>query len=288
MANVLEYAKVFNDNLDKLIEQNAATAWMEANASRVKYNGGNEFKLAKITLDGLTDYDRANGFDTGAATLDWETKSFKYDRGRKFRLDAMDVDETNFVLDASTLMGEFTRTKVIPEVDMVRIADLAGFGTKVDANAKGAEATLKDLIVKVRNEGYDGQIVAQLTFEALREIEDGMATKLGTIDVNGISFPALGDVALVPTVSNRMVSKVKKNTTTKAFEKDAEAVDIGILVTGLEVPLGIMKHNVNKIIVPEVNQEADAWDIHYRAYHTLEVKDNEKPIVFYAEATPTV
>lgn len=42
------------------------------------------------------------------------------DRGRKFLLDKMDVDETNFVASASAVMSEFQRTKVIPEVDAYR------------------------------------------------------------------------------------------------------------------------------------------------------------------------
>ena len=42
------------------------------------------------------------------------------DRGRKFLLDKMDVDETDFVASATTVMGEFQRTQVIPEVDAYR------------------------------------------------------------------------------------------------------------------------------------------------------------------------
>lgn len=283
MANSIEYAKVFNSTLDKLLAQEATTNWMEANSNRVKYNGGNEFKLAKLTLDGLSDYDRATGFADGSATLTWETKAFKYDRGRKFRLDAMDVDESNFVLDASTIMGEFVRTQVVPEVDMVRIADLAGFGTELEANAGGALATLKDAIVAIRNKGYSGQLVAHVTHDFLRGLEDDMAGQLGTIEVNGITFPALQGVALVPTVPERMVSAVEKNNATKVIAKKSDAKDLDLLITGVDVPLGIMKHNVSKIITPEINQDADAYDIHYRAYHTLEAEDNKKPIVFYVE-----
>ena len=47
------------------------------------------------------------------------------DRGRKFQLDAMDVDETNFVAAAANVTTEFQRTKVIPEVDAYRYSKLA-------------------------------------------------------------------------------------------------------------------------------------------------------------------
>ena len=281
MANTIEYAKIFTQALDQLIEQAPTTAWMTANASRVQYNGGNEFKIANIVLDGLDDYDRATGYEDGAVTLEWQTKSFKYDRGRKFRLDAMDVDETNFVANATTVLNEFARTKVVPEIDLLRISELAELGNALTAGAT-AQETLKDAVVEIRDTGYDGQLVAHVTWDFLRELEDELAGKLGSIEVNGISYPALGDVALIPTVSSRMITGVTKNAVTGVYEKDSEdGLDLDLLITGVDVPLGIVKHNPFKIITPELNQEADAFDIHYRVYHTLEVEDNKAPVVVY-------
>ena len=281
MPNSINYSSIFTQNLDKLIEQTATTSWMTANASRVKYNGGDEFKLAVIGLDALSDYDRADGFATGAISFDWKTYTFDYDRGRKFRIDAMDTDETNFVLDASTAMGEFVRTKVVPEVDMVRLAKLAGYGSEVPANASGAIATLKDAIIAIRNTGYDGQLVAHVSFDFLRKLEDDLSDKLGVINFNGIDFPALQDTILIPTVADRLVSAVKKDGTTKVISKADNAVDLELIITGVEVPLGIVKHNPFKVINPEANQEADAYDVHYRLYHTLVVEYNKTGIVKY-------
>lgn len=281
MSNTIEYAKIFTQALDQLIEQAPTTAWMTANASRVQYNGGNEFKIANIVLDGLNDYDRATGYEDGAVTLEWETKAFKYDRGRKFRLDAMDVDESNFVANATTVLNEFARTKVVPEIDLLRISELAALGNAMTAGAT-AQATLKDAVVEIRDTGYDGQLVAHVTWDFLRQLEDELAGKLGSIEVNGISYPALGDVALIPTVASRMITGVSKNALTGVYEKDSEdGLDLDLLITGVDVPLGIVKHNPFKIITPELNQEADAYDIHYRVYHTLEVEDNKAPVVVY-------
>ena len=47
------------------------------------------------------------------------------DRGRSFNLDAMDVNESNFIATAGNVMGEFQRTKVVPEIDAYRISKLA-------------------------------------------------------------------------------------------------------------------------------------------------------------------
>ena len=125
MANTLEYAKIFQPALDKQVVQEATTGWMELNSNLVKYNGGNEVKLPDIVMDGLGDYDRANGFVKGNVTLTWKTYSLTQDRGRTFSIDAMDVDETAFVATAGTVMGEFQRVQVVPEIDAYRYSKLA-------------------------------------------------------------------------------------------------------------------------------------------------------------------
>jgi len=100
MPNVLEYAAIFQQELDKAAIAGATSGWMEDNAGQVKYTGGNEVKIPKVSTDGLADYDRGTGFVGGAVTLTYETKTLTQDRGRSFLLDAMDVDETNFAAEA--------------------------------------------------------------------------------------------------------------------------------------------------------------------------------------------
>ena len=47
MANTIEYAKVFQNELDKQICEGSTSGWMEDNAARVIYNGGSEIKMPK-------------------------------------------------------------------------------------------------------------------------------------------------------------------------------------------------------------------------------------------------
>lgn len=51
--NTLEYAKIFMASLDKQLIETATSGWMEANAGQVKYSGGNEVKIPKISMNGL-------------------------------------------------------------------------------------------------------------------------------------------------------------------------------------------------------------------------------------------
>ena len=115
--NTLEMAKIFQQSLDKQMLVGATSGWMETNAAQVKYNGGDTVRMPKITVGGLAKYDRDKGFNQGSVTLTYDDYKLTQDRGRTFQLDAMDVDESNFVASAGNVMGEFQRLQVIPEVD---------------------------------------------------------------------------------------------------------------------------------------------------------------------------
>ena len=125
MANVFQYASIFQQELDKAAVATATSGWMELNDKLVKYSGGADVKIPSITMDGLADYDRQEGYTDGAVNLKYETKTMTMDRGRRFTLDAMDVDESNFVATASSVMGEFQRVHVVPEIDAYRYSSIA-------------------------------------------------------------------------------------------------------------------------------------------------------------------
>src|SRR5690554_2384564 len=279
MANTIAYAQIFQNGLDRVLEQNLTTGWTEANADRVIYNGGNTVRIAKMTLDSLADYSRANGYADGDITLTWETHTFAYDRGRKFSLDAMDIDEANFVPTASLTMGEFVRTKVVPEIDLIRIAKMAGLAgnsADIDLDTDDPLEAFKNGIVAIKNAGYDGQLVAHVTYDFLNLLELKMANQLGSVTfaVSGVdtTFRSIDDVALIPTVAGRMKEVATKQANGSYL---GTGKDVAFLIAGLEVPLGIVKHAPARTFEPKDNQEKDAWVINYRVYHDLFVEDNK-------------
>lgn len=286
MANVLEYAKIYQEGLDLVLEQEPTTAWMTLDNSRIEYNGGNEYKFAKLSLDGLADYSRADGFVEGDVTLEWETKKFLYDRGRQFHLDAMDYDETKFEASAPNILGEFARTKVIPEVDKLRIARVAENAltanvVDVVVDKENALEDFKKGIIAIREAGYDGRLVAHVTYEFMNVLELRMAGQLGaeTFSINGVdtTFRTLDGVALIPTVSNRMNTTFTKNES-GVFEPKGK--DIAFLIAGMDVPHAIAKHESVRVFDPETNQKKNAWQMDYRLYHDCIILDNKKPAIY--------
>ena len=288
MANEIAYASVFQSALDKVIEQSATTAWMTANASRVKYNGGKEVKIAKLALDSLSDYSRASGFAEGDIDLTWQTHEFEYDRGRKFTLDPMDIDESNFVLTASEVMGEFARTKVVPEVDLVRIAKLSQATTPVPVTATedNALSLFLDGIVAIRDSGYSGQLVAHVRYDFMKLLQLRFANQLSsvTFSIGGVdtTFPSIDGVALIPTVSGRMWTDVEKDEVTLVIAPSDTAEQIEFLIAGATVPLAIAKHEKIRTFSPEQYQDKNAWAMDYRIYHDLFVEDNQVDAVYVA------
>ena len=286
MANTIAYAQLFQDALDAKLMQELTTSWTEANADRVKYNGGNSVKIAKMELSDLADYSRSTGYAVGDVSLSWETHTFAYDRGRKFSIDAMDVDEANFVPTASTIMGEFVRTVSVPEIDLIRIAKMAGLAGGSTTAVLTKENILEEFkagVVAVRDAGYDGQLVAHITYANLALLELRFAGQLTnvTFALNGVdsTFKSLDGVALIPTQSNRMFEAVTKTT----GYAGTVGKEIGFLIAGVDVPLGIVKHAPARTFTPEENLDADAYVINYRVYHDLFVEDNKVNAIYIAK-----
>ena len=65
-VNTIQTAAVIQSELDKAAVEQATSGWMEVNSNLVKYNGGSEVKIPELSMDGLADYDRQNGFVAGS------------------------------------------------------------------------------------------------------------------------------------------------------------------------------------------------------------------------------
>ena len=277
----------------------ATSGWMENNAGQVIYNGGNTVKVPKVSTDGLGDYDRANGYAGGAVTFEYETKILTQDRSRSFLLDAMDVDETNFVLTASTVMSEFQRTKVIPEIDAYRYSSIATqlitagkvtYGYNPDATT--IMATLKSQIDAVKDAIGDTELVVSISRTVLGLLEQGTRLEkirfccnnnMGSGNASDIEteVSSIDGVPLLPVPSARLKTAYVFNDgattgqTVGGFVAAGNAKDVNWIITPRTAPIAISKQESPKIIDPNTNQDADAWKIAYRKYHDVWILDNK-------------
>lgn len=95
MANAIELRKQYSTLLDEVYKLSSLTAVLDGANNLVKEGANaNEILIPKMTMQGLADYSKTNGYAAGDVTLDYETKKCTYDRGRKFVVDAMDNIDT--------------------------------------------------------------------------------------------------------------------------------------------------------------------------------------------------
>lgn len=300
MANTIAYAQVLQNALDQVATQELLTGWMDRNAGKVKYNGGKEIKIPMISTDGLGDYSRgaANGYAGGDIKFEYKTYEMTQDRGRKFTLDAMDVDETNFVATAGTVLGEFQRTHVTPEIDAYRLSALTQVAAKNDKNIKYSYTIDESTILKeikqgikiIRENGFNGQLVCHLTYDAMMAIENKFSDKLTSVTFSqgGVdtTVPSIDRVALIATPQNRMYSAIKLNDGVShdeqkgGYVKGEDASNVHFIIVPADVPIAVTKQDVMRVFDPNTNQQANAWAMDYRRYHDIWVLENKSNLVY--------
>ena len=289
--NTLEAAKVFTTALDKQMIVGSTSGWMEDNAGQVVYSGGSEVKIPKMSVNGLANYNRDSGYNQGAVTLAFETKSLTMDRGRQFLLDAMSVDETNFIASASAVMSKFQSTQVIPEIDAYRyskIYELAktDHGREYTPAAGTILSTLNSDIAMVQDAAGAADLVIVMPYtvavlldnsEKISRYIDTRNFKQGNVDMTVRTFNGI-PVIRVPSVRMKTAYTFNDGTTSSqeagGFAPAAAAKQINWIICPRNVPIAVSKTDNFKIFEPSVNQKADAWLVQYRKFHDLWIKDN--------------
>ena len=267
---------------------------MEANAGQVKYDGGDTVYIPEISMQGLAKYDRDEGFNQGSVTLKFNPYKMTQDRGRTFQLDSMDVNETNFVATAGTVMGEFQRTQVIPEIDSYRYSKIAALATAENKVTTGFTPAVATILEKLEAEITDIQDVVGED-EGLIIV---MSTKLRTILNNADKFnrylnvaefkngsvnttvKSFNDIPILGVPSARMKTAYVFNDGKTAnqqaggFKADTAAKDINWIIMPQRAPIAVSKTDKVRVFTPDINQKADAWKIDYRKYHDLWIPKN--------------
>ena len=281
------YATLFQKALDQQAVQEATTGWMDANAGQVIYNGGNTVKVPKMSLNGLGTYSRSSGYPDGGVTLTYETFTFNQDRGTKILLDAMDVDETNFVASAGAVMSEFQRTAVVPEIDAYRLSKIAATAIaakKCEFGYTVAKSTIADkhieAIGKVMNAGFRNvPLVIHATTDVVTALAQARVANAGDVSftANGLTtvVPAIDGIPIIETDSARMVTSITISSS-NGYSKGTYAKDVNFIVMPRTTPIAISKQDNMKIFTPAENQSHDAWLCEYRRYHDLWIMDNKK------------
>lgn len=284
MANTIAYQKLLAESLDEVLVAALKTGAMEANAAGIKYNGGNKFQFAKMTTDDIGSYNRATGYPSGAVTVSYEEKQFLWDWGQSFLIDAMDVDETNFIATATEALRVFEKDKVAPKMDLYRLATLAAavpVANKISTAPTAANVYSQILTGLDAVTGETGLDASDFDIY-ISHTTNGLLCKSSEIQ------KVLNIGGSPNSINNKVVdingAAVKVIPDSRMKTLDETPKDIKFIIAHKDAPIAIVKHQVSNIFSPDVNQTADGWKINVRIYHTLEVKDNEK-VALYANVS---
>lgn len=296
MANNIALATKMTTELDKMFVQTAVTGFMVDNAMRAKFVGAHTVLIPEMDMTGLGDYSKTTGFPDGSVNVSHKSYTLTQDRGRSFMLDAQDEDESGVANLAGQVLGEFVRTKVVPEVDAYCMSKLYGIARdkahfvnvpEGKTVATAAFQIVSELIAKVRNvAGYDEQLVAILApsvYDALMATpEIARSVRIDEFKKGEITtqIKTIDGVSLIPAPSSRMYCNIE--ITDAGYTGTG---DIGALVLPKKAAMLVRKTEKIRTFNPDQNQKADAYKFDYRLYYDLLVKKSMEDSVYAAYIT---
>ncbi len=282
--NSIENAIRYSEELDKVFEQKSATGFFADNTLKTKFVGAKTVIIPDVDFQGLADYDRDTGFTRGAITVSNTSYNMSMDRARSLQIDREDMDETGIANLAGKILGEYVRTKVVPECDSYVLSKLSGLAATranlIDGDVDKPYEALCSLINEVQSKvGYDEELVAfvdSAMYAALQnstEISRLICVSDFTQGEVTLKVKSINGVALIPVVSERMKTAYSfNNTTAGGFTPLDSAREIYMLVCPKSGAHLVKKTEQMRIFTPEQNIDADAYKFDYRIYYDVFVK----------------
>ena len=288
MSNNVEKFSKYINVLDEVYKLASVTSVLDGNNRLVKMGANaNEIVIPKMSMDGLADYSRENGYVGGDVTLTNETVTFNYERGRSFNIDAMDDEETAGIAFGQ-LSGEFIRTKAAPEIDAFRFAQYAstdGIGS-ASATLNDPQDTLAALIA-AQNAMDEAEVPAESRILFITPTLYNGVMNIDTTKSKAV-LDSFAQIVKVP--QSRFYTAIDlydgstDGETAGHFVKNADGKNINFMVIEKSAAIQYQKHLVSKVVTPEENQTSDSWKFFYRSYGIADVYENKVSGIYLHKA----
>ena len=291
MPNTIALAEAFLPLLDEVYKSAAVTSVLDALPKRMRFINANTVQVYQTSMSGLADYNRNDGFLAGDVQGSWVPYTLTQDRGRSFSVDAMDDEET-IRMAFGTLVNEFMRRHVVPEIDAYTMAKIAGTegiqskaadvteATDIAKEIDAADAALNDAEVP-----REGRIlfISENAYNVFaggtqRSIQNGE----GALNNAITSYNGKRIIRVPQTRFNTAVTMQTDGA--GGFAPTAGGYAINFLLMHPSAVEKIVKHAKPRIFSPDTNQKADAWKFDYRIYHDTFVMQNKKEGVYLHRA----
>jgi len=181
-------------------------------------------------------------------------------------------------------LGEYVRTKVVPECDAYVLSKLAGLALTrsnvIEGDAQKPFEALCQLITEVQSVvGYDEELVAFVDSHIYAALQNSSEiSKLITVsdfkqgDID-LKVKSINGVAIIPVVSERMKTAYTFNSNAAGGFSPAAATKETYMLVCPKSGAHLVKKTENmRIFTPEQNIDADAYKFDYRIYYDVFVK----------------
>lgn len=315
MANSIDLITKYGTKAwDKVYKAEACSSVLDGDRDLLKFTGVKTVKIAKFASSGLGDYHRANkqvagnyagsstsnfdgtevkgyGYQQGNVSLEWEEFTIQCDRGTQLRIELFDDEETDGLAVAAATK-EFSRTKVIPEVDAYvfsKLAEYAGttststiqLASGMGYNAQGPIQALNDAfevlgdlevpdadqVVFCSNKFFNQLRSTGEVVKVLRQTEYGENVKFSIGEYEGRDIIAVQ--------ANRFRTLIQLNGD-NGYTWKSGSQKIDFIVVAKSAVAHVTKYDKVKVFGPEVVQDFDGYKVNIRIYHDVFVPDNKR------------
>ena len=308
MANNIARIEKYTQNaIDTVFALESKTRVLENGAKYIDVNfkEAGYVKIMSLLMDGLSDYYRVNnglgssnngysayptldGYKVGDATATWEIFQLQYDRGKQFRIDNMDNEETAGLM-IGNLLTEFLRVKVVPEIDAVRFAKICSKASATLGNyTTTATASLTNGIIAEFNKGYEwltehevpeeDQVifVSPAVMTLIRNTTE-LYKKLSQEEYkNGdvtFTIETYEGRPIIVVPINRFYTDINVGANGYLPKSGSKAINFIICSKKCIVP--IVKLEKSKIWTPDQVQDFDGYKVNFRLYHDVIIPKNK-------------
>ena len=287
----------YASELDKVFEAKSVVKLFENNNLGVSFVGKKSVVIPDITFYGMVDYNRNDGFVEADVVFDGKPYTLEMDRGRSISIDRMDMDETGIASLAGKILGEYVRTKVVPECDaycLAKLAKIAEQKTNITAfNSAKPFETFYSMAHKVYNKaGYDEELVCFVSSSTLAALEasDENHKILNVTNGDGSINTAvrkINGITLIPVPDERMktafVFSNSEDPREGGFTVDELAKNIDMLMLPKKAAHLVKKTEKMRVFTADENQKKDAYKFDYRIYFDIIVTKANAETIQLAE-----
>lgn len=323
MANSIDLITRYGTKAwDKVYKAEACSSVLDGDRDLLKFTGVKTVKIAKFASSGLGDYHRANkqvagnyagsetgnvewdasgsknvvkgyGYQQGNVSLEWEEFTIQCDRGTQLRIELFDDEETDGLAVAAATK-EFSRTKVIPEVDAYVFSKLAEYAATTSTSTislgnAGAFGYNPDGPVKALNDAFEAladfeipetdQVIfcSNKFYNQLRSTGEIVKYLTQTEYGEDVKF-TMGkyegrEIIAVP--ANRFRTLIQLNGDS-GYSWKSGSQKIDFIVVAKSAVAHVTKYDKVKVFGPEVVQDFDGYKVNIRIYHDVFVPDNKR------------